>query len=128
MALNFPDIAQHNNPNNAFVDSNFIRGGTRSPVGTLSDLYAIGAAGLDDKSDQLKQNATRVYVSGEAKFYVLKDYNNRTNSNGWEVDGGGGLSSNNFISGDGTIKTIIKTPAAGFNPATADPYTLYVLV
>ena len=32
MALNYPDILQHNNPNKTLVDSDFIRGATRSPV------------------------------------------------------------------------------------------------
>ena len=68
MALNYPDILQHNNPNLAIADSNFIRGGTRTAVADLTTLYA-----LSSKVDQLKQYATRVYVTAEAKYYVLVD-------------------------------------------------------
>jgi hypothetical protein len=90
MPLDFPDIARHNNPHKSFVDSDFLRGGTRSPVAALTDLYALSAAGLNDKSDQLKQHATKVYVSGEQKYYILKDYSNRNNANGWEAESIGG--------------------------------------
>ena len=81
MPINFPDLSQHNNPNNAFVDSDFLRGGTRTPVADLSALYALSV-----KSDQLKAYATRVYVQSEGTFYLLVDINNIENSNGWVRD------------------------------------------
>lgn len=85
MALNYPDILQHNNPNLAIADSNFIRGGTRTAVANLTALYA-----LSSKVDQLKQYATRVYVTSEAKYYVLVDIANVAIAAGWVVENGGG--------------------------------------
>jgi len=79
MPLNKPDILQHNNPNNAIADTNFVRGGARS-VANLSELYSLVAT----KSDQLKENVTRIYVSGEDKYYLLKNIANANNSNGWK--------------------------------------------
>ena len=85
MALNYPDILQHNNPNLAIADSNFIRGGTRTAVADLTALYA-----LSSKVDQLKQYATKVYVTSEAKYYILVDISNVSNSTGWAIESGGG--------------------------------------
>jgi len=86
MAIKRPDIYEHNNPNLPIADSDFVKGGIRSAVQSLSDLYA-----LTTKESQLKQHSTQIYVSGESKFYVLKDVNNIGNSNGWqEVNFGGG--------------------------------------
>jgi len=79
MAIKRPDIYEHNNPNNAFVDSNFVRGGFRTSVADLSALYA-----LSGKTDQLKAHSTVVYVTGTTKYYILKDISNVGNANGWE--------------------------------------------
>jgi hypothetical protein len=79
MAVFFPDIIQHNNPNLAVVDSDFSRGGRR----VVADLTAMYALSL--KPDQLKQFATIVYVQSEQKDYILIDINNADNSNGWQV-------------------------------------------
>ena len=92
MAVNKPDIYQHNNPDLAFVDSNFIKGGFRTAVGDVSELYALSAkTGTEFAPGQLKEYATIVYVSGKTKYYILKDIDNVSNSNGWEefVTGGG---------------------------------------
>jgi hypothetical protein len=80
MPLRKPDIYEHNNPNLPIVDSDFVKGGIRSAVQSLSDLYA-----LTGKSSQLKQHSTQIYVSGENKFYGLKDITNIGNSTGWEA-------------------------------------------
>lgn len=82
MALYFPDIVEHNNPDYAALDTDFLRGGTRSPVASLTDLYALYPA----KVDLLKERATRVYVSGENKYYVLIDLANADSSAGWAED------------------------------------------
>jgi hypothetical protein len=82
MAIKRPDIYEHNNPLNSIVDSDFVRGGTRTAVNNLNELYQIGS-GINDKLDQLKAYATRVYVSGENKFYLLTNLANRTNVSGW---------------------------------------------
>lgn len=79
MAVFFPDIIQHNNPNLAVVDSDFTRGGRRV-VDNLTALYA-----LSSKTDQLKNYATIVYVTSEQKDYILVDVFNADNSTGWEV-------------------------------------------
>ena len=106
MALKKPDIYEHNNPLNAIADSNFVRGGTRSAVASLSDLYALGSA-PNDRVDQLKQHSTRVYVSGENKFYLLVDIENRNNANGWQMENFYDSSNpNNYITG---INDIVYT-------------------
>jgi len=97
MPLNKPDILQHNNPNNAIADSNFVRGGIRS-VANLTELYQI-ASGVNSKVDQLKQNVTRVYVSGEDKYYLLKDIANASGANGWRVENYVYASGEQIISG-----------------------------
>lgn len=78
MAIKRPDIYEHNNPNYAIADSNFVRGGIRSAVADLTALYALAP-----KLDQLKEHSTIVYVSGETKYYVLVDIANVGNVNGW---------------------------------------------
>jgi len=85
MAIKFIDTLEFANPNYPLVDSNFIKGGFRTGVANLTALYA-----LYSKRFQLKEHSTIVYVSGETKYYILKDYVNIGNANGWEVFGGGG--------------------------------------
>jgi hypothetical protein len=119
MPLNFPDILKHNNPNNALVDSDSIRGGTRSPVQTLQDLYLIGQndvnkAGSEAYLGKFKQHATRIYVSGEGKFYVLKDFENRGLAAGWEVDGGGSVDTSNFYPKNNPSGFITSGSLTGF--------------
>ena len=77
MAIRQPDVYEHNNPNEPFVDSNFVKGGGRV-VADISDLYALSI-----KSAQLKQYVTKVYVINASATYILKDISNVGNSNGW---------------------------------------------
>lgn len=81
-----PDEYGHNNPDYAMVDAGAVRGGGRV-VDNLTALYAIPL-------DLLKERVTKVYVTAEAKTYVLKDIANYNNANGWEVEnvGSGGTS------------------------------------
>lgn len=81
MPVGYPDILIHNNPNKALVDSDFIRGGKRTPVADLTTLYALGGG----KIDQLKENSTIVFIIAEGVDYVLTDIANANNSAGWEV-------------------------------------------
>lgn len=97
MPINLPDIIQHNNQLNSIVDSNFVRGGIRS-VANLTELYQI-ASGANNKVDQLKQNVTRVYVSGEDRYYLLKDIANASGANGWRLENYVHTSGNQSISG-----------------------------
>ena len=98
MAIKRPDIYEHNNPNYAISDSDFVRGGIRSKV---PNLPALGA--LASKADQMKEYATFVWVESENKYYVLVDKNNIGNINGWSStilgsnSGGGDLPSVNSI-------------------------------
>jgi len=95
MALRQSDILIHNNPDLAVVDSDFIKGGFRTAVATLSDLYSLsGKTDLPAASGQLKAYSTIVYVSGDSKYYILKDVANVGNINGWQV----------FNSGSGTLE------------------------
>ena len=127
MALYFPDILEHGNPDLPILDSDFLKGGTRSPVQTLNDLYA-----LTSKIEQLKERATKVYVSGENKYYVLIDLANAGSAAGWAAEdssGGGGSTIENVVytTGDQSISGI-KTFVDGINvgnPSTSTN-TLYV--
>jgi hypothetical protein len=105
MAINLPDIIQHNNQLNSIVDTNFVRGGTRS-VADLTELYQIGS-GTNSKVDQLKENVTRVYVSGENKFYLLKNINNRTVPAGWQPENYVYTTGTQTISGAKTFTNLI---------------------
>jgi hypothetical protein len=103
MPIKRPDIYEHNNPNNAIADSDFVRGGFRTAVSGVSDLYTLGT-----KSDQLKERATVVYVANDNKYYVLVDDTNISNSSGWqEFSGGGGsgVPSGSWMVGDGTVSS-----------------------
>jgi hypothetical protein len=101
MAIKRPDIYEHNNPNLPIVDSDFVKGGIRSAVQNLSDLYT-----LSSKAGQLKQYSTQIYVSGENKIYLLKDINNIGNSNGWQEFNFGGGTNVVYITGNQTISGI----------------------
>ena len=93
MALYQPDILQHNNPNLAISDSDFVKGGFRTAVAVKTDLYALsGKTDEPSAAGQLKEYATIVYVTGETTYYILKDVNNVDNENGWEeFQTGGGV-------------------------------------
>lgn len=92
MALYQSDILTHNNPNLAVADSDFVKGGFRTAVATVNDLYALsGKTDEPSAAGQLKEHATFVYVTGESKYYELIDINNVDNASGWQpfVLGGG---------------------------------------
>lgn len=119
MALNLPDIVQHNNPDYAIADTDFVRGGTRSAVNSLTDLYAL----YPSKADQLKERATRVYVKNEGKYYVLTNLTLAGGSDGWASEdgtGGGGvtyyLASNpsGFITGVDTSSLYPRSNPSGY--------------
>jgi hypothetical protein len=102
MAIKRPDIYEHNNPNLPIVDSDFVKGGIRSAVSSLTDLFA-----LSNNLAQLKVNSTQVYVISQDRFYLLKNLNNAGNINGWAplgtgIGGGGGSSGGTFVD-DGTF-------------------------
>jgi len=93
MALNQSDIQIHNNPNLAVVDSDFVKGGFRTAVGSVNDLYALsGKTDEPSAAGQVKEYATIVYVTGETKYYVLVDVDNIDNAAGWTefIAGGAG--------------------------------------
>jgi hypothetical protein len=104
MAIYRPDIYEHNNPNNAIADASFVKGGARS-VSTLSDLYALATT----KSDQLKENVTRVYVSTEDKFYLLKNLSSASNINGWKLENYVFTTGAQTVSGAKTFTNLITT-------------------
>lgn len=108
----------HGNANNAFVDSNFVRGGGREVL-NLSALY-----GLTNKSDQLKENVTTVWVINESAFYVLTDDANIGNANGWtelsSIIGGSGVTSVN-----GDIGPTVVLDADDISEAATSPTNLY---
>lgn len=86
MPLLYPDILTHSNPNNALVDSNFIKGATRSAVSNLTELYQLSAKGEAGSLGQLKDFATKVWVRSEGKYYTLINEASARNSFGWATD------------------------------------------
>lgn len=145
MAIKRPDIYEHNNVNLAISDTDFHRGGFRTPVATVNDLYALsGKTGFPSAPGQLKEYSTIVYVSGETKYYVLKDINNVGNSNGWEVfntgsgstTGGTTVSVNNGLTIEGenivlggalTGATTINGSGQTFNVSNLDSFQISTL-
>jgi hypothetical protein len=86
MPLLYPDLLVHSNPNNALVDSNFIKGATRSAVSTLTELYQLSAKGEAGSLGQLKSFATRVWVTSEGKYFTLTNEASARNASGWATD------------------------------------------
>lgn len=80
MALRYPDVMQHNNPQYSIVDADYVRGGARL-VTDLTSLYALAS-----NVDQLKERVTRVYVLSTSSYYSLIDLTNVDNSTGWVID------------------------------------------
>jgi hypothetical protein len=83
--------------NRALIDSNFIRGGLRTSVTAISDLYTIedgqvsadvpGVGNFISDYGQVKDHATIVYVTDESEFYVLVDKTNIGVAAGWATLG-----------------------------------------
>lgn len=84
MPIHRPDLYRHNNEKCAFVDSDYVRGGIRTSVNTLDDLY-----GLSESIDQLKERSTIVYVENEDNYYELISCVNASNESGWTPFMGG---------------------------------------
>jgi hypothetical protein len=89
MAVNKPDEYKHANPGNAFVDSDFVRGGRRF-VMSRAELYELA-----DKVDQLKEHVTIVRVvfdeeyNGAATNMLLVDISKVGEPDGWQLDNPG---------------------------------------
>jgi hypothetical protein len=74
------DERRHNNPDMAYVDAEFIRGG-----GRVTENLATLLTDFSEKTDQLKENVTLVYVNSEDAVYRLKSIANITSlANGWK--------------------------------------------
>lgn len=90
MPVNKADEYRHNNPDSAFVDSRFVRGGRRV-VADREELY-----GLVIKADQLLENVTIVRVlsdgenGGGVTEVVLVDAANIGSPAGWQLYTAGG--------------------------------------
>lgn len=86
MALENPDITEHANKNLAAMDADFVRGGNRKTA-TLATLLTD----FVNKTDQLKEGVTKVYVVSEGADYRLISIANIGNlATGWEkVETGG---------------------------------------
>jgi hypothetical protein len=84
MPIRRPDTYEHNNPLNSFVDSNFIRGGARTAVANLTELYQLSS--VTGNLGQLKNHATRVWVHDQNQFYTLTDTNQASGVLGWLSD------------------------------------------
>lgn len=102
--------------------------GANRPIDVKYGPFANVALANSEIGETLRYQGLTVGIldAGTVKEYWYQD--GILDSNLVLKQNGGGSAGSQFISGDGTIKTIIKTSASGFNPAVADPYTLYVLV
>jgi len=94
-----PDEYKHGNVNLAFLDSDFVRGGIRVVASTAN----LTDSTMEGKVDQLKDNATLVYVTASSVFYRLKSKADVTSlANGWEeidLTGTDGIDGNTILSG-----------------------------
>lgn len=93
MANKRPDIYEHNNPDLAFVDGDFVRGARRT-VAARAALYALAS-----KADQLKENVTIVRIlsdgenGGGLTEVLLVDDANIGSAAGWQLYSTGGAGS-----------------------------------
>lgn len=85
MALRKPDIIEHNNPSLAIADSDFVRGGVRTPVADTAALLALAS-----KVDQLKEGSTQVWVISEGAYFMLIDIDEVGAIEGWQRIGNEG--------------------------------------
>lgn len=118
MANKRPDIYEHNNPDYAFVDSDFVRGGFRSKVNSLTELYTLYA----DKSDQMKEHSTIIYVSQKDDYYVLINASEADNAQGWSTP----FVSLTDIYDTNTIiqSSVVNTPSTYEYTATVSKYII----
>lgn len=88
MPLNFPDELRHNNVDAGLVDTDFVKGGTRTAISTLTNLYQLTAKKplADTYIGQLKDYATRVWVRSEGKYYTLVNEASAHRAEGWVTD------------------------------------------
>lgn len=126
MAVKKADEYQHNNPNNAFVDSSFVRGGRRT-VPNRAGLYALA-----DKADQLLQDVTIVRVKVDALYsnaatnLLLIDINQIGSPAGWQIEtvpvapGGGDVSKAYVDQQDGLLRADINELTADLTDAEND--------
>lgn len=109
MAVKYPDILEHNNPDLALVDSSMVRGG-RLAVADRAALYALAS-----KADQLKEQVTVVFVASENRDFKLIDKNKAGEVSGWAdyltgaVVGITGLVSAGSVTSNDGIVTITGT-------------------
>jgi hypothetical protein len=76
------DERRHNNPDKAYVDADFLRGGGRITANLTTLL-----TDFTTKTDQLKENVTTVYVISEQFVYRLKSIANIGSlTNGWKKE------------------------------------------
>ena len=83
-----PTVYRHANPDLAFVDSNNVAGGFRTKIITLQELYNGGIPRplISEASiGKFKEYSTIIYVEETNKYYVLVNYDNSHNINGWEI-------------------------------------------
>ena len=101
--------------------------GANRPIDVKFGPYASTTLANSEIGETLRYQGLTVGIldAGTIREYWYKDGISDSNL---VLKQNGGSTGGQFISGDGTIKTIIKTSAATFNTGTADPYTLYVLV
>jgi hypothetical protein len=111
MALSYPDIFEPNNKQNAQLDADYLRGGTKV-VADLPTLYGLSSGPGNGKYDQLKQYVTKVYVISQGAYYILKDITNCGNSTGWQLE----KTVTSF-----TDLTNVPTNLAGYGINSSDP-------
>jgi hypothetical protein len=86
MPLIYPDTFIHSNSSNSVIDSDYVKGGTRTAVSNLTQLYQLSSRGTYGVLGQLKNYATRVWVISENQYYTLVDESNAGKAIGWVQD------------------------------------------
>ncbi len=107
MAIKFPDRLESNNPKSfGIVRGSQISG--HKTVLNFTKLYSIADCILSESGTNENQDAIgqEWYVLSEGKKYVLIDWENRRNSDGWEEFSRVDISSD-IQAGDGIIVTVV---------------------
>jgi len=86
MPLIYPDTFIHSNSSNSVIDSDYVKGSTRTAVSNLTQLYQLSSRGTYGVLGQLKNYATRVWVISENQYYTLVDETNAGKAIGWVQD------------------------------------------
>ena len=123
MALNYPDILQHNNSNYALLDASQLRG----------NAYVIGSLIQTGSIPEDKRNPGSIlFATGSQQFYGFygtssADWNITTNWKLLSSGGGGGGTVFTGTTGVSTTSTLFTVDPANYRAIYVDYYLEYFL-